>query len=401
MSPQPTEVYIVAATRTPIGAYLGALSALTGPDLGAIVIKALLQQAELPSHATINEGLWGCVLSAGMGQAPARQAMLAAGLPPSVGATTINKVCGSGMKAVMLGADQIALGKADLVVAGGFESMSQVPYYVPNVRQKALKMGHHTMLDGMIHDGLWDPYQQQHMGQLAEQCVTHYGFTREDQDAYAANSVAKALTAITEGRFTPEITPVMLAPIKRGDPLTPFSVDEQPSKAKPSKLPLLKPAFVPQAGSITAGNASSLNDGAAGVLLASDTAIKRYGLTPLAKLTHWATHSQAPEWYTTAPIGAIQHLLQQAQLAVSDIDWYEINEAFAVVAMAAIHTLGLAPATVNPNGGAVALGHPIGATGARLLVTMLHGLRATGGKRGLATLCIGGGEATGVLMELL
>jgi acetyl-CoA C-acetyltransferase len=398
---QQADVYIVAATRTPLGAYLGSLSALSGPDLGATVIKGLLQQAHLPAQANIAEGIWGCVLSAGMGQAPARQAMLAAGLPPSVGATTINKVCGSGMKAIMLGADQIALGHADLVLAGGFESMSQVPYYLPHVRQKALKMGHQTLLDGMIHDGLWDPYQQQHMGQLAEQCVNHYRFTRDAQDAYAANSVGKALTAIAQGRFTPEITPVMLSPIKHGDPTVAFTVDEQPSKAKPDKLPMLKPAFVAQGGSITAGNASSLNDGAAGVLLASDKAVKQYGLTPLAKLTHWATHSQAPEWYTTAPIGAIQTLLNRSQLSVANIDWFEINEAFAVVAMAAIHTLGLDPATVNPNGGAVALGHPIGATGARLLVTMVHGLRATGGRRGLATLCIGGGEATGVLLELV
>jgi acetyl-CoA C-acetyltransferase len=400
MTPYDTDVYIVAATRTPIGAFGGVLSGIPAPTLGAVVIKALLLQAKLPPKATINEGVWGCVLSAGLGQAPARQAMLEAGLPPSVGATTVNKVCGSGMKAIMMGADSIALGNAHLVVAGGFESMSNVPYYMPHVRQAGFKMGHKTLVDGMIHDGLWDPYQEQHMGQLAEQCASQYHFTREAQDAYAAESVRRAMHAVTTDGFKAEITPVPL-PSKANTPVQYCTTDEQPTKAKPDKLPLLKPAFVSNGGTITAGNASSLNDGAAGVLLASGWAVSTYGLTPIAKLTHWTTHSQEPQWFTTAPIGAIQALLKQAQLNASAINWYEVNEAFAVVAMAAIKHLDLDPSTVNPKGGAVALGHPIGATGARVLVTMLHGLKALGQQRGLATLCIGGGEATGVLVEVL
>jgi acetyl-CoA C-acetyltransferase len=391
-------VYIVLGKRTPIGAYLGTLSSLPAAQLGARAIQAVVTETGLSPEA-VDEVLMGCVLSAGQGQAPARQAMRAASLPDTVGATTINKVCGSGMKALMLGASSILLEDANVVVAGGMESMSQVPFYLKDYRQ-GVKMGHQSLLDGMIYDGLWDPYHDIHMGQAAEQCAEKYGFTRQAQDDYAAQSYHRALAAIAQGAFAKEITPVDVV-TRRGQPPTVVDKDEQPFKGDVGKLAGLKPAFQRDGGTVTAGNASSLNDGAAVCMLASQWAVDTYHLSPVARIVAWSTHSQAPVWFTTAPVGAVQKLLVKTGLTVSDIDLFEINEAFALVAMAAIQDLQLDPAKVNIRGGAVSLGHPIGASGARLVVTLLSALADEGLKRGVATLCIGGGEATALLVERL
>lgn len=396
-----TPVYIVAAQRTPMGAFLGELSSCAAPTLGATAIRAAITQSGLSPEAItqglVDEVLMGCVLQAGVGQAPARQALRLAGLPDSTGALTINKVCGSGMKAVMLGATAIRAGEANVMVAGGMESMSQAPYYLTNART-GFRMGNQAAVDGMIHDGLWDPYNSCHMGNAGEVCAKHFGFTREAQDAYALTSTQRAIAAQQSGKFSDETAPVSI-PSKKGAPVV-VSLDEQPRLAKPDKLPGLRPAF-DKAGTITAGNASSINDGAAALVLASEAAVKAHGLKPLARILGSATHSQDPLWFTTAPVGAIQKNLAALSLSVGDIDLFEINEAFAVVAMAAIQELGLSADRVNIHGGAVALGHPIGASGARLLVTLLHALRQQDKTLGLASLCIGGGEAVSMVIERL
>jgi acetyl-CoA C-acetyltransferase len=388
------EVYIVSAKRTPLGAFQGALSGLSAPAIGAAAIKAATADVDVTK---LDEVIMGCVLPAGVGQAPARQAAKAAGIPDGVGALTINKVCGSGLKAVMLARTAILAGEANLVLAGGMECMSQAPYYLPKARD-GYRMGHGQLVDGMIHDGLWDPYGNFHMGNAGEKCAQKYTFTREAQDAFAVESTRRAQQAIADGAFADEITPVTI-PQRKGDPVT-VETDEQPGRAKPDKLPKLRPAFDKE-GTITAGNASSINDGGAAMLVASQQAVTEHGLTPLAKITAVATHSQAPEWFTTAPVGAIEKALAKAGLTVDDIDLFEINEAFAVVAMAAMEELSIPHEKVNVHGGAVALGHPIGASGARILVTLIHALKRNGKQRGLATLCIGGGEAVAVIIELV
>jgi acetyl-CoA C-acetyltransferase len=347
--------------------------------------------------AKLDEVIMGCVLPAGVGQAPARQAAKAAGIPDGVGALTINKVCGSGLKAVMLARTAILAGEANMIVAGGMECMSQAPYYLPKARD-GYRMGHGQLVDGMIHDGLWDPYGNFHMGNAGEKCAQKYTFTREAQDAFAVESTRRAQQAISDGAFADEITPVTI-PQRKGAPVV-VDTDEQPGRAKPDKLPKLRPAFDKE-GTITAGNASSINDGGAALLVASQQAITEHNLTPLAKITAVATHSQAPEWFTTAPVGAIEKALKQADLNIDDIDLFEINEAFAVVTLAAMEELTIPHEKVNVHGGAVALGHPIGASGARILVTLIHALKRHGKHRGLATLCIGGGEAVAVIVEIV
>lgn len=390
------EVYIVQGARTPIGSFLGELSGVSAPDLGSAAIQGVLKRSGVSPEA-IEEVILGCVLPAGIGQAPARQAMRKAGIPDSTGALTINKVCGSGMKAVMLAVAEIKAGDHDLVLAGGMESMSNAPHYVKGMRN-GVKMGNQQLVDGMIQDGLWDPYNDLHMGNCAEQCVTKYQLTREAQDEFAKQSYLKARQAVESGAFKSEIEPVSI-PQRKGDPKL-VERDEEPFKGDPEKLAGLRPAF-DKAGAITAGNASTINDGAAVLLLASEEAVKKHNLKPVAKILGSATHSQDPVWFTTAPVGAMQKALQKLNLSVSDIDLFEVNEAFAAVAMVAQQELNIPDEKLNVRGGAVALGHPIGASGARLLVTLIHALRDAGKKRGLASLCIGGGEATAMVVELL
>jgi acetyl-CoA C-acetyltransferase len=337
----------------------------------------------------------GNVLSAGIGQAPARQALRYAGLPDKVPATTVSKVCGSGLQAVVFGAKTIALGDADLVVAGGMESMSNVPYYVPGARS-GLRMGNVTMIDGMITDGLWDPYSNQHMGSCGDLCAKEYKFSREAQDDFARESFRRAIAAQKEGLFDAEIEPVKV-PQRKGDPLL-VKLDEGPTKGDPSKFAGLKPAFNKD-GTITAANASSINDGASALVLASEKAVKQHGLTPLARISGYANAAQAPEWFTTAPAKAIDAVNQKLGLKNDQIDLYEINEAFGVVTMACAQLCGLDLQKVNVRGGAVALGHPIGASGARILTTLVHAMKDRNAKRGLATLCIGGGEAVALVVE--
>lgn len=389
-------VYVVSSARTPIGSFLGALSSLSAPELGATAIRAALQRAKLTPDS-VSEVFFGNVLSAGIGQAPARQAALGAGLPHRVPCTTVSKVCGSGLQSVVLGARAILLGDADVVVTGGMEAMSRVPYYLDRART-GYRMGDAKIVDGMIFDGLWDPYNDYHMGNAGELCAREYDLTREAQDAYAAESYARARAAVASGAFTREITPVAV-PQRKGDPLL-VSEDEEPSRGDPSQFSKLRPAFAKD-GTITAANASTINDGAAAVILASEAAVKRYGLEPQARLVGYGSAAQAPEWFTTAPVKAIEVTLERLGLQTSDIDLWEINEAFSCVAMACTRLAGLDPAKVNVRGGAVALGHPIGASGARILTTLLHALEDQRLKRGLATLCIGGGEAVAAVVERL
>ncbi len=387
-------VYIVSATRTPIGAYLGALASLKAPELGAIAIKAALERAKVaPDQVT--QVYMGNVLSAGIGQAPARQAMRFAGLPDEVQATTVSKVCGSGMEAVILGAKTIALGDADVVVAGGMESMSNVPYYLDKGRQ-GYRMGDATLIDGMIRDGLWDPYSNIHMGNCGDACAAEFKVSREAQDEFAKESFRRALAAQKEGLFDAEIAPVSIAQ-KKGDPVL-VKNDEGPAKGDPAKIPTLRPAFGKD-GTITAANASSINDGASALVLASESAVKKHGLTPLARIVSYGGASQAPERFTTAPARAMDATLAKAGLGPNDIDLVEINEAFAVVAMVCAQLSKIDIAKVNVRGGAVALGHPIGASGARILTTLLHTLQHQNLKRGLASICIGGGEALAMVVE--
>lgn len=387
------EVYIVAGKRTPLGAFQGGLASVAAPQLGATAIGAVTGDIDTTQ---LDEVIMGCVLPAGVGQAPARQAARAANIPDSVGALTINKVCGSGLKAVMLARQAILSGEANMVIAGGMESMSQAPYYLPKARD-GYRMGHGQLVDGMIHDGLWDPYGDFHMGNAGEKCASKYNFTRDAQDAFAAESTRRAQQAITDGAFADEIVAVNV-PQRKGDPVV-VDTDEQPGRAKPDKLGKLRPAFAKD-GTVTAGNASSINDGAAALLVASEAAVSEHKLSPVAKITAVATHSHQPEWFTTAPVGAIEKALAKANLSIDDIDFFEINEAFAVVTMAAMTDLNIPHEKVNIHGGAVALGHPIGASGARILVTLIHALKRHGKQRGLATLCIGGGEAVAVIIEL-
>ena len=387
-------VFIVSATRTPIGAYLGSLSALKASELGATAIKAALERAKVAPDQ-VGEVYMGNVLSAGMGQAPARQAMRFAGLPDAVPATTISKVCGSGMAAVIAGARTIALGDADIVVAGGMESMSNVPYYLEKARQ-GYRMGNGTLVDGMIHDGLWDPYSNVHMGTCGDKCAAEYKFSREAQDEWAKESFRRALAAQKEGQFDAEIVPVPV-PQRKGDPVM-VKTDEGPAKGDPAKIGTLKPAFSKD-GTITAANASSINDGASALVLASEAAVKKHGLSPMAKIVGYGSAAQAPEWFTTAPAKAMDSTLTKLGLKMDDIDLVEINEAFAVVAMVCAQLSKIDPAKVNVRGGAVALGHPIGASGARILTTLLHALKDQNKKRGLASICIGGGEALATVIE--
>ncbi|HVY48668.1 MAG TPA: acetyl-CoA C-acyltransferase [Minicystis sp.] len=390
----PVPVYIVGAARTPIGSFLGALAPLAAPKLGAVAIEGALRRAKLGPDR-VGEVFLGNVLSAGIGQAPARQAAIAAKLPHAVPATTVSKVCGSGLQAVVLATKTIALGDAEIVVAGGMESMSNVPYYMPGARQ-GLRMGNATIIDGMIHDGLWDPYSNVHMGNCGELCAKEYKFTREAQDDYAKESFRRALAAQREGLFAAEIEPVAV-PQKKGDALI-VKDDEGPPAGKPEKFASLKPAFTKD-GTITAANASSINDGASALVLASEKAVKEHKLEPLARIVGYGGAAQAPEWFTTAPAAAIKTTTQKLGLTTDQIDLYEINEAFSVVALAVNQLAGLDPQRVNVRGGAVALGHPIGASGARILTTLLYAMKDLGKKRGLATLCIGGGEAVAVVVE--
>ena len=387
-------VYVIAARRTPIGAFLGSLADVTAPKLGSVAIKAALESAKV-SVDLVQQVFMGNVLSAGIGQAPARQASLGAGIPNTVPCDTISKVCGSGLEAIVLATRSIALGDADVIVAGGMESMSNVPYYVRGARG-GLRMGNQTLVDGMIHDGLWDPYNDFHMGNAGELCAKKYEFTREMQDDYAKESFRRALSAQKEGKFEGEIAGVPV-PQRKGDPIV-VREDEGPKKGDPAKMAALRPAF-DKAGTITAANASSINDGASAVVLASEAAVKKHGLTPIAKIVGYGGAAQAPEWFTTAPVAAIKDATARSGLAIKDIDLFEVNEAFAVVAMAANRDCGLDPQTVNVHGGAIALGHPIGASGARIFTTLVHAMKSRNARRGLATLCIGGGEAVAVVVE--
>jgi acetyl-CoA C-acetyltransferase len=387
-------VFIASAARTPIGAFLGTLSPVRAPDLGAAAIRGALARARIAPDA-VGEVFLGNVLSAGIGQAPARQASIYAGIPNTVPTTTVSKVCGSGMQAVILGARAVALGDADLVVAGGMESMSNVPYYLDKARG-GYRMGDGKVVDGMIYDGLWDPYGNVHMGTGGDKCAAEYGFTRAEQDAYAAESFRRALSAQKEGQFDAEIEPVSI-PSRKGDPER-VKTDEGPAKGDPSRFAALKPAFSKE-GTITAANASSINDGASALVLASEKAVAQHGLQPLARIVGYGAAAQAPEWFTTAPAKAIDGTLARLGIRKEDIDLFEINEAFAVVAMVVTKLCGLDPAKVNVRGGAVALGHPIGASGARILTTLLHTMKDRGSKRGLASICIGGGEALAIVVE--
>jgi acetyl-CoA C-acetyltransferase len=390
-----SDIVIAAAKRTPIGSFMGQFTGVPSPTLGAAAISAALEQAGIPAD-DVSEVIMGCVLPANLGQAPARQAALAAGLPAATGCTTINKVCGSGMKAIMLGHDLIKAGSASIVVAGGMESMTNAPHMIPNSRT-GNRYGNFQSVDHMSWDGLTNPYDGQPMGVFAEATVAKFGFTREQQDAYAIESVNRARAATESGAFGAEIVSVKV-PGRKGE--VEFSTDEQPARSDISKVPTLKPAFKKD-GTVTAASSSSISDGAAATVLLSADEASRRGLAPLARIVGHATFSQAPEWFTTAPIGAIRKLLDQTGWKVEDVDLFEVNEAFAVVAMAPIHELGIPHSKINVNGGACALGHPIGASGARVVVTLVHALRARGGKRGIATLCIGGGEATAIAVESL
>jgi len=391
-------IVIVAAARTPMGAFQGELKGLTASALGGVALRAAVQRAGI-APAQVQEVLMGCVLPAGQGQAPARQAALAAGLPLSAGCTTINKMCGSGMKALMQAYDALGAGSAEVVVAGGMESMSNAPYLLPKARA-GLRMGHGVVLDHMFLDGLEDAYDKNEqgngklMGVFADQCAAHYQFSREAQDAYALESLKRALAANSDGSFDAEIAPVTL---KDGSVIR---RDESPFKARADKIPSLKPAFSQQ-GTVTAANASSISDGAAALVLMRESRARAQGLKPVARLVAHSTHAQEPGWFTTAPVGAIQKLYEKTGWTTAQVDLFEINEAFAVVTMAAMREHGIAHERVNIHGGACALGHPIGASGARIVVTLLHAMKKQQARRGVASLCIGGGEATALAVELL
>jgi acetyl-CoA C-acetyltransferase len=388
-------VVILAARRTPVGAFQGVFAAVTAPQLGAVAIKAAVADSGVAA-AEIDELIMGCVLSAGLGQAPARQAALGAGIPPSIPATTVNKMCGSAMRAVMLASDQILAGSARAIVAGGLESMTNAPYLLPKARA-GYRMGHQEVLDHMFYDGLQSPWDGQLMGCFAEATSGKYDFTRQVQDDFAKESARRAQGAVASGAFAQEVAPVW-AKTRKGEVL--IDRDETPSTIDVSKIPTLKPAFKKD-GTVTAASSASISDGAAAVVLARESWCKARGLKPLARIVGYSSFAREPEWFTLAPVGAIVKLLSQLQWQASDVDLYEINEAFAVVAMAAIKELELDPAKVNVNGGACALGHPIGATGTRILTTLIYALKNRGKKRGIASLCIGGGEATAIAIEVV
>lgn len=388
------EVVIVGAARTPIGAFQGALSKLTAPQLGAIAIKAALERSGV-SPAQVNETIMGCVLQAGVGQAPARQAAIFAGIPDSVPAVTLNKVCGSGLKAVIAGAQAIALGDAEVVVVGGMESMSNAPYVSHTMRGGA-RMGNVEFKDAMILDGLWDPYGNVHMGSCAEECAVSQGISRSAQDEFALESTKRAIEAQKAGLFTKEIVPVTVPGGKGGDVVV--SEDEGPKNAKPEKIPTLKPVFKKD-GTVTAANASSINDGAAALVLMSAERAKAEGRTILGRIAGYAGAARKPVEFTIAPADSINNLLKRTGHKAADVDLWEINEAFAVVALANNKLLGLEASKVNVRGGAVVLGHPIGASGARILVTLLQTMQDTNKKRGVASLCIGGGEGIALMVE--
>jgi acetyl-CoA C-acetyltransferase len=387
-------IVIVGAARTPMAAFQGDFATLAASDLGAVAIKAAVERAGIKPD-DVDKTIFGCVLPAGQGQAPARQASLKAGLPLATGATTVNKMCGSAMEAAILAHDALIAGSSDIIVAGGMESMSQAPYLLPKARS-GYRMGHQQVIDHMFMDGLEDAYDKGRlMGTFAEECADKYAFTREAQDAFAQASLARALAANNDGTFGWEIAPVTVSG-KKGDIV--IDKDEQPAKAQPAKIPALKPAFRKD-GTVTAANSSSISDGAAALVLMRRSTAEQRGLKPIAVIVAHATHAQKPGEFTTAPVGAIEKLYKKTGWTTSGVDLFEINEAFAVVTMAAMREHAIAHDKVNVHGGACALGHPIGASGARIVVTLLGALRKTGGKRGVAALCIGGGEATALAIE--
>ena len=389
-------VVVVGLARTPMGGMQGDLANVAAPVLGSVAIKAALERASVAPEL-VEEVIMGCVLPAGLGQAPARQASMGAGIPTSVGCTTINKMCGSGMKAVMQAHDALVAGSAGIVVAGGMENMTSAPYLLPKMRG-GMRLGHGEVLDHMFFDGLEDAFQRGRlMGTFAEDCARKYTFTREAQDNYAIESLNRAQKAIIGGHFKAEIAPVAIPGSKDGKVI---DTDEQPLKAKLDKIPTLRPAFAKD-GSVTAANSSSISDGAAALVLTTGSRATEMGLAPLARILAHSTHAQEPGWFTTAPVAAIDKLLKKVGWTVDDVDLFEVNEAFAVVAMAAMHDLKIPHEKLNIRGGACALGHPVGASGARIIVTLVHALRDLGLKRGVASLCIGGGEATAVALELL
>lgn len=388
-------IAILSGTRTPMGSMLGALSSVTAPSLGAVAISSAVERSGL-NCSDIDEVLMGSVLSAGQGQAPARQAALKAGLPESTLCSTINKVCGSAMKSMILGGNTLRSGQAKVVVAGGMESMSNAPYMLPQARQ-GYRFGQSTMLDHIQYDGLQDAYKQAAMGEFAELCANKYSFSREDQDKYALESLHRANMAISNGYFVDEITPVTVSS-RHGEIVV--STDEQPGKARPDKIPLLKPAFKKD-GSVTAANASSISDGAAAVVLMMANEAESRALSPIALIHGYDESAQEPDWFTTAPISAIIKTLNRVGWAAEDVDLWELNEAFAVVPMAAMRELNIPHDKLNVHGGACALGHPIGASGARIVVTLIHAMQRRGDSRGIASLCIGGGEATAIAVELV
>jgi len=389
------DVYIVHAKRTPVGSFQGALGTTPSPQLGAAVIRALMTESGI-NTADVEEALIGCVLPAGVGQAPARQAVLGADLPISVRCTTVNKVCGSGMKTVMMGHDAIKAGSAEVILSGGIESMSMAPYLLPKARG-GYRMGHAQMLDHMFFDGLQNPYDGNMMGHFAETCADKYNYSREAQDAFSIESVNRANKAIDNGAFKAEIVPVTVQ--KRRDTVV-VDTDEEPGGINLAKISQLRPAFKPEGGTVTAANASKISDGASMTLLASGAYVQKNKIKPMAKIVGHSQFAQEPEWFTTAPVGAMKNLMEKINWQVEDIDLFEINEAFAVVTMAAMEELNIPHDKVNVNGGATAIGHPIGASGNRILVTLLYALKARGLKRGMASLCIGGGEATAIAVEL-
>ncbi len=390
------EIQILAATRTPIGAFQGALSSVPAPRLGAVAISGALAQAGV-APADVTDCLMGNVLQAGLGQAPARQAAIFGGLPHSVRCITVHKVCGSGLQTVMGAAHFLAGGMGSIAVAGGMENMSQAPYLLPKARE-GFRIGHQQVVDSMITDGLWDPYHNLHMGNCAEQCASKYKFTREQQDAYAIESFKRANAAQKEGKFAAEITPVELKDAKGN--AAKVEHDEGPAKVKYDKIPALRPVFQ-QDGTITPANASSINDGAAALVVTTADTAKAKGLKPIARLVAFGAHAQDPIWFTTAPVLATQSALESAGWKVSDVDLWEVNEAFAVVPLAFMQEIGVAHDKVNVRGGAIALGHPIGCSGARILVTLITALKERGLERGVAAICIGGGEGLAACVELI
>ena len=391
-----SDIVILSATRTPLGAFQGALASVPAPRLGATAIRGAVAAAKI-SPADVTDVLMGNVLQAGQGQAPARQAAIHAGLPTSVRCVTVNKVCGSGLQTIIGAAHFLAGGAGTIAVAGGMENMSAAPYLLPKARD-GFRLGHQQALDSIVHDGLWDPYNNIHMGNCAEQCAKKYAFTREQQDAYAAESFRRANAAQKDGRFAAEITPVEIADAKGG--VTRVEHDESPKKVNYDRIPTLRPAF-DKTGTITPANASSINDGAASLVLATAEIAKAKNLRPLARIVAFGSHSQDPMWFTTAPVSAAQNALKSAGWSVGEVDLWEVNEAFAVVPMAFMRELGVPHDKLNVRGGAISLGHPIGASGARIVVTLLAALRERGLRRGLAAICIGGGEGLAIAVELV